>query len=127
MGKLSDALMPVSIPEFTFSDFWKVYPKRKGANPKATAEKKYFLATKTVDSERIINSAKAYADECRETDIIETPFVCQAATWLNQKRYEDYAPDPGSKERTAKIAEDMKKRGWEWSGQKWEKIEGDHS
>src|ERR1035437_1500340 len=86
MGKLSDALMPVSIPEFTFSDFWKVYPKRKGANPKATAEKKYFLATKTVDSEKIIIPERAYAEKCREPNIIKPPFVCKAATWLNQKR-----------------------------------------
>jgi hypothetical protein len=107
----------------TFSEFWAIYPKRKGANPRALAEKKFNSAIRSgVDPERIINSAKRYADELRETEKLNTEFVCQAATWLNQRRFEDYAPDPGSKERDAKIDADMKRRGYEWDGSKWQKV-----
>ena len=111
---------PMKQHRLTFTDFWSVYPRRKGANPKAPAEKKYYAAIRSgVDHERIINSAKAYADELCETDKLGTEFVAQAQTWLNQKRWDDYAPDPGSKERNAKIDSDMAKRGYKWNGEKW--------
>lgn len=115
---------PMKKPLLTFTDFWDAYPKRRGSNPKAPAEKKYTAAIASgVDPERVINSAKAYADELRELNQIGTQFVAQAQTWLNQKRWDDYAPDPGSKERHAKIAADMAKRGWAWNGEKWVKID----
>ena len=88
----------------TFADFWVAYPKRRGPNPKIPAEKKFYAAVKSgVDPERIINSAKAYADELRGLKQYGTEFVCQARTWLNQCRWEDYAPDPGSADRNAKL------------------------
>jgi hypothetical protein len=104
----------------TFSDFWLVYPRRKGSNPKAAARTKWDAAIKSgTNPEIIINAAKAYGDEVRADNQIGTEFVCHARTWLNQKRYLDYAPDPGSKERDAKIDEDMLKRGYVWGGEKW--------
>ena len=110
--------------KLTFSDFWAAYPKRRGSNPRATAEKRFYAAVKSgVEPERIINSAKTYADELRELHKIGTEFVAQAQTWLNQRRWDDYAADPGSAWRTAKIEADMAARGWTWSGEKWVKNE----
>ncbi len=107
----------------TFDDFWKIYPPRKGSNPKVLARTRWDRALKNgIEPERIINSAKAYGDELREQGKLGTEFVCQAATWLNQKRYEDYAPDPGSKERDAKIEADMARRGYAWRENKWVKV-----
>jgi hypothetical protein len=106
----------------TFADFWLVYPPRKGSNPKAAARTKWDAAIKSgIEPEIIINAAKAYRDEVRDANQLGTEFVCHARTWLNQKRYLDYAPDPGGKEREAKINADMAKRGYLWSGERWVK------
>ena len=122
MGELFAALPMASNPKFRFSEFWNSYPKRRGPNPKFPAEKKYYSAVKDgADPEWIISSAKAYADESRDDGTFGTEFICQARTWLNQKRWEGYEPDPGSKERDAKIDADMKKRGYEWKDGKWQK------
>lgn len=108
----------------TFTDFWGSYPRRLGANPKAAAQKKYTALIKSgIDPERIVNSAKAYADECKTLRQIGTQFVAQARTWLNQERYNDYAPDPSSAERNAKIDADMRRRGYSWADGRWQKIE----
>ena len=121
LGSIEVPMRPKS--KLTFSDFWAAYPRRRGSNPKAPAEKKFCAAVSSgIDPERIINSAKAYADELRDLQQLGSQFVAQAQTWLNQKRWDDYAPDPGSAERDARVAADMKKRGWCWTGQKWEKI-----
>jgi hypothetical protein len=107
----------------TFSDFWLIYPKRKGSNPTTPARTKWDKAIKDgVDPEHIISSAKKYGDELREQDLINTPYVCMASTWLNQKRYLDYAPDPESKERDAKIDADMLIKGYVWDGKRWLKT-----
>ena len=76
----------------TFADFWNAYPSRKGSKAKAEAEKRFKLAIKKgADPTYIISSAKKYRDESREQRNIDTPFVCLASTWLNQKRWMDYA------------------------------------
>ena len=107
----------------TFNDFWTTYPQRKGCNPKAAARTKWDAAIKSgVDPEIIINAAKAYRDEVKEENNLGTSFVCHARTWLNQKRYLDYAPDPGSKERNARIDADMLKRGYKWNEGKWIQV-----
>lgn len=107
----------------TFYDFWLVYPPRKGANPKAAARTKWDTAIKNgVEPEVIINAAKAYRDEVIAEGNMGTPFVSHARTWLNQKRYEDYEPDPGSKERDARIDADMLRRGYQWLDGKWQKV-----
>lgn len=108
--------------KLTFSDFWTAYPKRLGANPRAMAEKKFCAAIKSgIDPERIVNSAKAYGDELRAQRKIGTEFVAQAVTWLNQKRYEDYAPDPGGTERQARMDEFMATKGFYWIAGRWQK------
>lgn len=76
-----------------FEDFWKVYPKRDGANPKAPARKKFLAAVKSgVDVEEIIAAAKRSAEEARAKGQIGTPYVPQAMTWLGQQRWGDYEP-----------------------------------
>lgn len=75
--------------ESPFEDFWKAYPKRKGANPKAPARKKFDLAVKSgADPGAIVGAARRYAAEMRGED---AKFVAQALTWLNQQRWSDYA------------------------------------
>jgi hypothetical protein len=72
-----------------FERFWLAYPRRKGSNPKHPARLKFSRAVKSgVDPEAIISGAKNYAQEaCPGTE-----FICMAVTWLNQRRWEDYAP-----------------------------------
>lgn len=72
-----------------FERFCKAYPKRKGADPIATAESKFKLAVKNgEDPEAIIAAACRYAAEVEPN----TPYVAQKETWLNQKRWKDYPP-----------------------------------
>lgn len=118
-------LKPVDnhVSKLTFYDFWRVYPKRLGPNPRALAQKKWLALVKSgVDPAAIINGAKAYSDEMRSLNQFGTPFVCHASTWLNQRRFEDYTVDPGSAGREAKIDADMAARGYKWNVDRWEKI-----
>lgn len=76
-----------------FDDFWKVYPKREGSNPKSPARKLFFQALKNGgDATAIIGSARRYAEECAKNKILGTPHVAQSKTWLYQRRWEDYPP-----------------------------------
>lgn len=107
----------------SFLEFWAAYPRRKGANPRAPAEQKYLAAIKKgADPEHLIGSVKRYADELKEQNLLDTPYVCMATTWLNQKRWLDYAPDP---ERETKADAFMKAKGWAWNGEKWIKERQD--
>lgn len=107
-----------------FERFWNAYPKRKGSNPKHPAKVKFEAAIRMgTDPDKIINGAAAYADEERKS--IDTPYICQAATWLNQRRWEDYVIDPTTQERVTKAEAFMRGRGWEWNGQRWVKARED--
>lgn len=104
-----------------FLSFWVAYPKRKGSNPRALAEAKYNLAIKKGASpDHLISSVKKYADELKEQGLIDTPYVCMASTWLGQKRWLDYAPDDG--ERDKRLDALMAEKGYQWNGERWEKI-----
>jgi hypothetical protein len=93
----ADSLNPITLTLNPISDdfinqefekFWSVYPKREGSNPKKTALASFTKHLKKgTDPELIIRGARAYADECRS--ISEKKFVAQAATWLNQERWDD--------------------------------------
>lgn len=105
----------------TFDDFWRVYPKRKGPNPKHPASLKFSTAVKNgADPKHLISSAERYAEELTKQRKAGSEFVCMAVTWLNQKRWLDYAPDDGKKweETQAK----MLKLGWKWTGERWVKL-----
>lgn len=74
-----------------FQEFWKVYPKRGGANPKIPASKAFGKSRKAgVDPAEIIAAAGRYA--AAESKNINTPHIAQAVTWLNQSRWVDYPP-----------------------------------
>jgi hypothetical protein len=74
-----------------FDKFWLAYPKRKGSNPRAPAKAKFYrLVLEGVESSAMIAGAKAYADA--EGANVGTPYIAQAVTWLNQRRWEDYKP-----------------------------------
>jgi hypothetical protein len=76
--------------EKEFEEFWEVYPKRLGPNPKAPARKSFLRFCKSgVDPALIIAGARACA--AKERDKVGTPYIPQAVTWLNQQRWDDYA------------------------------------
>jgi hypothetical protein len=75
---------------FDFEIFWAAYPKRS-SNPKQPALKSYLKARKEGASKEIILAGvMAYARTRAGKD---TEYTAMAATWLNQKRWEDdYGP-----------------------------------
>lgn len=75
----------------TFEEFWKTYPKRKGANPKDPARKLFEAAIKQgAEPAAIIAGARRCAADDR--DKIGTPYIPQAVKWLRDRRWEDYQP-----------------------------------
>lgn len=109
----------------TFEDFWSVYPRRKGSNPKHPASLKFATAVKNgADPAHIVSSARRYADEAREQGNEGTEFICMATTWLNQKRWLDYAPSMAVQvERDKRLDIFMTGKGYIWNGQRWEKVQ----
>jgi hypothetical protein len=76
-----------------FKNFCLSYPKRLGANPRKPAEQKYNAARKRGVSADLLNAAaRAYAAEIRDAGKEGTEFVALMTTWLNQERWNDYAP-----------------------------------
>ena len=76
-----------------FEEFWKAYPKRKGDNPKAPAQKQFFAAVKQgADPDAIISGVKRACEKNR--DKIGTEFIPQAVKWLRDRRWEDYTDAP---------------------------------
>lgn len=80
--------------------FWKAYPSRgDSSNPKAPALEKFVRAVKAgADPEEIIAAASRYAEIERRSGRAGTDKVAQAMTWLNQRRWLDYPPEPPSSE-----------------------------
>lgn len=75
-----------------FDDFWRAYPRRDGANPRAPAEKRFRALVKSgVDPEMMIAAASKLASEEGAKGNVGTAFIPQAMTWLNQKRWSDHA------------------------------------
>lgn len=73
-----------------FAAFWAAYPPRK-PNPRAMAEAAFARAvTAGAEPEALIRAAEAYAAECAASRL-EPAFVVHAATFLRQRRWEDYA------------------------------------
>lgn len=75
-----------------FDDFWKVYPRRDGPNPRKPAEQKFEALAKTgVSPDLMIAGAKQLSiDEARRGHV-GTRFIPQAVTWLSQQRWVDHA------------------------------------
>jgi hypothetical protein len=91
MNDLLDVDKTVYPPEF--ETFWKWYPRRIGGNPKNLAFRAWRKAIKVVTPERLRCSLSAYFNDLG--DKRNTEYVLMAATYLNQRRYEQYLPDEG--------------------------------
>jgi hypothetical protein len=107
-----------------FDDFWSAYPKRGGANPREPARKAFSDALSSGnDVDQIIGSARAYALELEKAGKLGTQYVAKAETWLLERRWGDYRPNPGDAEKQAALERDMLARGYQWIGGKWVKRE----
>ncbi len=85
------AAAPARAPD-RFEEFWKAYPRRDGANPRAPAEKKFKALVKSgVDPDMMIAAAAALATAESAKGNVGTAFIPQAMTWLNQSRWSDHA------------------------------------
>lgn len=87
--KIKDSLDASASVSEKFSEFWLVYPRREGSNPKKPAQVIFQrLVAKGCDPDAIIEAAKTLAAE----HPAPTRYVPQAQTWLNQERFADTAP-----------------------------------
>jgi len=64
-----------------FPEFWNVYPRKAG---KGAAEKAWLKATRSVDASKILVALRGFKFS------LDPEFIPHPATWLNQKRYEDF-------------------------------------
>lgn len=88
----SSSVAPATRPKepSRFDEFWKAYPRRKGDNPRKTAEGKFNALVKTgLDPQMLIDAIRQYAID--KVDKIGTEFIPMASTWLNQQRWTDHA------------------------------------
>lgn len=88
---LSDACASKPDP---FDEFWKLYPRRDGANPKEPARRQFVMAVKAgAHPQDIIAGVK----RCRQVEAknIGTPYIPQAIKWLRDQRWNDYPEKPG--------------------------------
>ena len=93
--KKREELKDLSAKRGRFDEFWKVMPKRgKHSNPKEPARRKWDDLVRTVDPQAIIDGAQRLAELRDGEDPQHTP---QALTWLNQRRWEDDAPEDAAK------------------------------
>jgi len=84
-------MMTEYTPQFEL--FWKAYPSRgRGSNPKFPAFKAWKNAMKVAGPQTIIDSLAGYKEH--QAEHIGTPLICQATTYLNQRRWEDYVTEP---------------------------------
>ena len=102
-----------------FDEFWAAYPRRKGDRAKATAMDKFLrLVAGGMSADDLIGSARAYADA--NHDKIGTEFIPMASTWLNQRRWEDYAPIAAK--RVEECDAILARHGYRWNGEKCIKV-----
>lgn len=102
--------------EGAFEEFWKCKPRRNGSNPKDQARIKFLRAVANgVDPQKIIGAAREWSRIERENGKDGTEYVAMAVTWINQKRYEDFAPRSAN-DFTAQV-EFMRSKGYEWRGE----------
>lgn len=69
-----------------FEEFWSLYPKRAGGNPKKAAKSKFINRRKDgVPLDELLSGVRRYCRFCEETDKIKTEYVQQTTTWLNSE------------------------------------------
>jgi hypothetical protein len=72
-----------------FEEFWLLYPKRDGGNPRKPAEKSFRVRLQQgADPQDIIAGVRRFAAVERKR--VGTVFIPMAVTWLNQERWRDY-------------------------------------
>lgn len=103
--------------ERDFETFWGAYPQREGANPRSLAKSAFSKAIASgASADEIVSGAKAYAAQQRkEHGAQKSRFTAQAATWLNQRRWEDGLPaatGAGSKPTSRPLAE-LTREDWQ--------------
>ena len=74
-----------------FEAFWRIYPTRRPhPHPKQPARTAWERAVRAGgDPGQIVAGAKAYASYAA-LEAIDPRYICHAATWLNQHRWEQY-------------------------------------
>ncbi|UMY16644.1 YdaU family protein [Methylobacterium organophilum] len=112
-----------------FAEFWAAYPKRSGDNPRKTAVKAYGGAIRRgATRARIMEGVRRYAAQLAEGGKIGTEFVAQAATWLNQDRFEPpsgYADPPsGRPQDHASFLANLTDEDWRRHVQQWRRTGG---
>jgi hypothetical protein len=83
-----------------FEAFWKAYPPRDGQNPRAIARREFIRQVKRGASPSdLVGAARAFRAECKTQDLLHTPYVPHARTWLYQERWRDILenePEPSA-------------------------------
>jgi uncharacterized protein YdaU (DUF1376 family) len=76
--------------EESFAEFWKAFPRRLGTNSRAVALTKFLTAVRSgCDPEVIQAGVRRYREYCDQEQKTGTEFVQMAATWLDQKGWEN--------------------------------------
>ncbi len=73
----------------SFERWWSHYPSKTG---KAAAAKAWRTASKKLGIDDLVAAADRYAT----SDQVQRGYVCNPATWLNQERWLDEAPQPAA-------------------------------
>jgi hypothetical protein len=71
-----------------FEEWWEAYPERFPSDNKATAARAYAKACKSVSAGFLLEQLRAYPFAT------DPQFRRMAATWLNQRSWEDRKPEP---------------------------------
>lgn len=78
--------------EAAFLEFKATYPRRKYAHTWTKAKEPFVDAMESgVSGELLIETARTYAKIVRSDGLESTSKVADALTWLNQRRWENYA------------------------------------
>ena len=115
MGNIDDA----------FELFWRSCPRREGANPKRPAKLKYTVLVRTIKPEDLQRAADLWRkaeENNKDRRADRARFIPMVITWLNQYRFEQLLEDTPAL--TPEQEAYMAKRGYIWTGNKWEKKHG---
>lgn len=122
----ADQLIPPPAPKpDQFEEFWVTWPRK---DSKAEAKKAWAKAIRATDPNVIIAAARAYSESPYRP---ERQYVPHAATWLNQRRWEDPLPQPPEERRPVVPAADTSGRD-AWlaargvSLERWHELAGEH-
>ena len=104
-----------------FEQFWLIKPGRAGDQPKSKARESWLkLLAGGVKAEVIIDAARQWAEAVRKDGDEGKRFVPMAVTWLNQQRFDGYAPTKPVDHTAANAAAEA--FGWKWNGERYVKV-----